>query len=279
MAQGIELLEKIRRWERRLLAALAVAPVVEVVGRVDADGVDGCRDVNRRWNIEFDCDVWRINGGAMRTERLCVRRPVPQQQFGWYRRQAWPQTVICFRARFVDKRRLGCPHALIEAFEASNVSDPELMGYRAEPIDPSHFEDPVFGVFEPELTFEGYRALVNWLGEPTSLYLDATTTKPALRRALASAHELWKHRRAWRTRISRAVLDELLPLKNDGWLIDDEEPLTAKEFLERIAISGIHVEPNGNFEFWFHDGDLFLDHAIVASGSLRNGISDVSIQG
>ena len=74
-------------------------------------------------------------------------------------------------------------------------------------------------------------------------------------------------------------MKELLPLKNESWLSDDEAELTAMDFKARMELVSITVGDNGRFEFWHDDGDLFWGHAIQIDGNLRDGLTDAGISG
>lgn len=39
------------------------------------------------------------------------------------------------------------------------------------------------------------------------------------------------------------------------------------------------IKPDGQFEFWHNDGDMFYGHSIQISGSLKEGLTDSDIPG
>jgi hypothetical protein len=55
--------------------------------------------------------------------------------------------------------------------------------------------------------------------------------------------------------------------------------LTAGEFKKRMALDSITVVPDGSFEFWHNDGDLFWGHLIQIRGNVTEGPTDASIAG
>ncbi len=59
-----------------------------------------------------------------------------------------------------------------------------------------------------------------------------------------------------------AATDELIQLKNETWLEEDEVEITREEFIERIRVQSISIYYDGNFEVWFDDGDIFWGHGI-----------------
>lgn len=57
--------------------------------------------------------------------------------------------------------------------------------------------------------------------------------------------------------------EELLELKNDSWLDEDEELITKEEFASKMSIDTISFQEDGEIEIWYNDGDLFWGHSIT----------------
>jgi len=58
----------------------------------------------------------------------------------------------------------------------------------------------------------------------------------------------------------------LIELKNDFWLDEDEEELTPGDFINRITLVGIHIDVVNNkidnINLEYDDGEIFLGHRI-----------------
>lgn len=63
-------------------------------------------------------------------------------------------------------------------------------------------------------------------------------------------------------RVTKFVANELLSLKNDQWLEEDEPAVSEADFLNTIELDGLNVFTDGSFEVLFKDGDLFWGHWI-----------------
>ena len=74
-------------------------------------------------------------------------------------------------------------------------------------------------------------------------------------------------------------MTEFLGLKNDAWLDEDETKFSKEEFKERLTLNSITVQADGQFEFWYDDGDLFLGHSIRVNGSLSEGPMHAGLEG
>jgi hypothetical protein len=62
-------------------------------------------------------------------------------------------------------------------------------------------------------------------------------------------------------------------------LEEGQDELLPEEFKARMTLDAITVRPDGSFEFWHRDGDMFWGHAIHISGSLLNGPTGADIPG
>ena len=61
----------------------------------------------------------------------------------------------------------------------------------------------------------------------------------------------------WSKKIKDYAVLELLELKNENWLMDGQEELIASDFISTMKLESITAYPDGEFEFWHNDGDLF----------------------
>jgi hypothetical protein len=60
------------------------------------------------------------------------------------------------------------------------------------------------------------------------------------------------------------VADDLLPLKNSGWLGDEEAPLSKAEFMSRLRLTGVNHSDN-IMDLFFDDDGMFLGHWLMVS--------------
>lgn len=69
----------------------------------------------------------------------------------------------------------------------------------------------------------------------------------------------------------------LIELKNDFWLDEDEEELTSGDFINRITLVGIHIDAVNNkidnINLEYDDGEIFLGHRISVDIKDRKIIS------
>ena len=75
------------------------------------------------------------------------------------------------------------------------------------------------------------------------------------------------------------AVEELLELKNDEWLDEDEEPLTSEDFQGAMQLESISFEPDGEVLFFHDDGDLFWGHCILITMDREDRFTHADIAG
>ena len=118
----------------------------------------------------------------------------------------------------------------------------------------------------------GWVGEAEWLGAKCNVSVDHLDDLPV-------AHALWSDQQSWTAKAVNLAVSQLLELKNDTWLGEDEKPLSAVEFGQRLKMESITVGRQGAFELWFDDGDLFWGHSITLKGSLSRGLTHADIAG
>jgi len=77
--------------------------------------------------------------------------------------------------------------------------------------------------------------------------------------------------------INNVIIRDLLHLKNDNWLSENQLPLKKEDFLKSIFPSSIKFSRHAAFELEYNDGNLFRGHSINVSVSSEREITDASL--
>ena len=162
--------------------------------------------------------------------------------------------------------------------ETSPARDGELEAILEELKKPVYLEDEVLGRFTLDRQVNWFEADVDWLGQTVRLSFDWDEDE-AMEDSLRTAKALMADQEEWNRRVLARASEDLLELKNDSWLEEDEEELDAEKFEARLELESIEVRPDGEFCFWFEDGDLFWGHSITVEGTLEGGPEQADIQG
>jgi hypothetical protein len=264
---------------KRLWEQLAASPIVEVLGVVWPPGAGGGKSRGEElWTLRFILDSWRTEGAALQHRPLLVHRQVTEKELKQHQKAIKPYTIVRLKARVVENSIIGTPQALLEELVGVDSSDAELNARSAELQQPVTFSDPVLGTFTLDRRVNWFTGKTKWLEQPISVNLLATEPKE-LQDAVKVACTLWQDQQGWSKRIVDFAVKELLPLKNDSWLDENEAELNAEQFKERMKLESITVSSDGSFDFWHHDGDLFWGHSIQISGDLTKGPTHADIPG
>lgn len=264
---------------RRALAhQLAGQPLQEVVGVVDAHGTCGWPEDGDQWTLSFSLQCWKVPSGPLKTLPLSVELTTTRPLFDSLWEQLPSYAVVRIRARVVEESVVGSPQAQLTEFLGLDRSDAELNQAAVDLQKPVIYRDPQFGEFTLDRSLGWYSSETDWNGTAVSLNLEVDESGK-LDPALQFARSLWKDQKEWAKRIEDYAVLELLPLKNASWLGDDEAELTPKQFKDRMSLESVTVSPDGSFDFWHHDGDLFWGHSIQIRGSLVEGPTLADIPG
>lgn len=279
MAELPDVFAEARLRQERLLEQLAAAPVASIVGVVAPSGVSGGKlGPNEPWIVHFTLEAWRIAAGDIQIRPLAIQRAVTDGELKRLRDQIRPYAVICITARVVVDSMLGSPQGLLETVTGADSNDTALNEYAARLQEPVTYTDQLLGTFTLDRRTGWFSGMVVWGGHSVSLNLSASEL-PGLQGALRTAYTLWKNPDFWSRRIRDYAVEQLLPLKNANWLDEGEAELTGDQFQDRMQLTEITVNPDGSFDFWHNDGDLFWGHAIEIGGNLSEGPTHADIPG
>jgi len=79
--------------------------------------------------------------------------------------------------------------------------------------------------------------------------------------------------------VDEVIIRDLLPLKNDSWLDENETVLSEERFLEAISLTSIDFDQNAGATLYYDDGNTFFGHTIVVEISSKQKVKQASIAG
>ncbi len=254
-------------------AAIADAEVPEslpsdethILGIVHARGAGGGNTPpERRWRLKFTLQPWRVRGGPLRQSPIELHRDVEQAELSRLLETIRPYDVVEVIARgtVAAAELLRIPVAVPE--------DVELSRAASALQEPLSIEDPEFGRLTFDRRHDWFACRADWCGRPITLTLEAGNDE-RLHASLTTARALWRDQSVWAARIEEFAVQRLLAIKNEAWLEPGEVPISAQTFRACIVLESVSAAPDGRFEFWYEDGDLFWGHAILVSGTLADG--------
>lgn len=223
--------------------------------------------------IRFKLCPWRVGGGAPELRPLWVSGDVSAFPEGWQNELSAGRAIALEVVRGSWRSPRGAELVRI----VGDAAGDEPLREADARLRSAAIEDVRFGRLSYLPTHEWYEGKADWAGHEVEIVL--LTEDGAAAPALACAHRLWDKMEAVDAQLRRRIVAELLPLKNETWLEEDEAPLSDRAFLSRIALEAVHIHADGLAEFYFEDGDLFFGHTIIAAREANGEISDVQIAG
>jgi hypothetical protein len=254
---------------------------VEIVGIVHPLGAGGGRAGKETlWTLRFSFQVWRGPDGRIEEQRLSLQRPnLTDRALQEMMAQVKPYDILRLRVRFLP-RPSDPKDSLAEVVEllGTESSDEDLNVRAALLKKPVTIAHPVLGTLTLNRAFDSYQTALDWKSHTIRLHLarEGCKDEEAL---FGLAATLWKGRREWDKQARDFAVKELLELKNGNWLGEDEKEFTPRRFKARMTLEEIAVSPNGHFEFYYNDGNLFWGHVIQVSGTLSQGPTYAGIAG
>ncbi|MEM6784675.1 MAG: DUF2262 domain-containing protein [Bacteroidota bacterium] len=225
----------------------------------------------------FSLAAWRRVGGPLVERKLTILRSVPKGHPGSANAPPGSQVRITVvlsddetRAVFLNDLGLG------DRYE--HASD-DLLDLAEDLRRPATTETERFGTLTENQRLDWMEGTATWNGATVRLTLnrglrgriDAEDITPALE----TAEQLWADQAGWNDRIE-ACAATLYPIWDGGWRRPEDDP---EAFVTLMTLETIVCAPDGAFEFWYDDGDLFAGHAILVGGTTTDGPTEASLAG
>lgn len=272
-----DIFAEMARDHEEFLRRIKNTPEQDIAGLVGANGAGGSKDTSDPWNLIIHLAAWKDSFGTIHRDELRVEIPVPKEELSRQMGAIKAYSVLRLRLRIAEHpngRKQGSGSVL----PVTGVHDEVLSQIASELQKPVVISDPEFGDFKLDRSVDWFCGEATWAGTKIRLELSAGEHADA-DRCLRVTKALWDDQSSWSAKISEYVVTRLLQLKNDSWLDEEESPVTRESFQSRVSLESVIVYPDGAFEFWHDDGDLFWGHSIQVSGSLADGLTDAGISG
>ena len=159
----------------------------------------------------------------------------------------------------------------------SNVDNNRLREILTKRKEPVIFKSKTLGNFELDRRLDWYEGKTDWKGKLIDVYLAGEFEK--IDDAEKNAISILQNHKDWDEYVKEKICEELLKVKNESWLDEDEKPLTTKEFISKIYVESITINNTDEFQMCFNDGDIFWGHAITVESDLKRNIEHIGIEG
>lgn len=157
----------------------------------------------------------------------------------------------------------------------------------ADYTKPIILEDEVLGTLTLNREMSTFDGCCKWMGKDVQISLDVDVeSKASWTRVRNVMKKLVADQEVWDKSLREMAAQKLTTLANE-WMADDEqtnrdpekEPITEKEFAQRIILTEFSISPGGRFTAWYEDDDMFWGHVVTVDGTLKKGLIGADIQG
>lgn len=136
----------------------------------------------------------------------------------------------------------------------------------------------ILGELRYDTKFDWYESQVVFYETQLSISL-SIEDNDKVESILTRASSVVQHLKRYAKDAEEYAVKNLLELKNETWLDEDETFLTSEEFKNRMMLEGLVFSPDGEVEFYYNDGNLFFGHCILITMDKNNCFIDASISG
>lgn len=262
------------RFERNFTENVIEIAAVTGTSGIGAGKVGG----DSMWTASIDLIAWKsLEANALiNREELRLEWLVADEEWEKSRDILNENTIVRLKVRKGENSMM-----LVKVIDSS-YKDEDLEVVLQESMKPVFYNDEVLGEFELEKSVKLFEKRITWAGEKGSLYFDWNDDENVMKSALAIAHTLFKDQDVWNKKIREYASEELVELAND-WLQDNDEAeideITKEMFIDFMKLDTISVYPDGDFEIFFFDGDMFWGHSIIVSGNINGELTSATIAG
>lgn len=265
-------LEDLSQEKRKAFLALFPGKETDLVGITDSGGIsaDKVKDTSL-WRITLVLSAWMDE-----YEQVLYRTParleamVDETLLNYLRERTPRNFIISVTVRPSEE----AGRFLITDLPKPGF-DPELKALLEEQKKPVTLEVEGLGTFSLNRELGWYDTSADWMGEEISLNLEQN--EETLLAAQETAKVLMSNQTDWDRRIRSYAAEQLLERVNALLEEEDAEPYTADSLAEQLRLDSILTGPEGTFEFWFSDEDLFLAHPVHVTGSLEHGLQSAEM--
>lgn len=253
--------------------------VIEVAAVTGASGVSaGKAGGDILWNASIDLIAWKCvhSNEPVKNEVLRLEWLSDDAELKKSRDLLHKNKIVRLQVRKAEKTMM-----LVNILEIE-YEDDDLNRVLQDSMKPVFYNDEVLGRFELDKSVKLFEKKISWSGEEGRLYFDWDENVDIMKSALETANVLLKDPDDWNKKIKMYAAEELVELANE-WLQDNEESdideITKEMFVDFMKLDSISVYPEGDFEIFFFDGDMFWGHYIIVNGNINEGFTSADIAG
>jgi hypothetical protein len=228
------------------------------------------------WTASIDLIAWKSldENEGVKKEEIQLRWLVDEEEVEKAMNLLQSNTVVKLQVR------TGTDSMMLVNILEPEYKDEELETIVKKSVKPVYYHDEIFGKFTLEKSIKVFEKNISWDNKQCELYFDWHEDESMMKSALKTAHKLFEEQDKWSQKIRMYAAAELVDLAND-WLQEEDEieEMTKEMFMDLMNLDTISVYPEGDFDFYFSDGDMFTGHSIIVEGNINGTFTRAQIVG
>lgn len=242
------------------------------IGLIDEDGVTKS-SFEDECSMSFSFVAYIKNEGEVTEKEVVIHKEIPSIDHTI--KGLEPLTIVKINGD--QKLYHGQNRINLKSVLKTNIKHEGLTDILTNRLKPVTYESSVLGTFNLDRRANWFERKFLWNENEIDLCLSCEIDE--IQELENVAIQVCNNPTDWEGKLKSKISEELLQLKNESWLDENESPISESEFLSRIFLENLTIHENGDFEAWFNDGDTFWGHSINVSANINGTIEDCGIHG
>lgn len=293
MFRMFEKREEMKMWESMLQTKTYQKRMEDTLQELEIQAVTGAGGFGagkagkeKFWSASIELTAWKeVQSGEVHQGEILLSTPADDRLLKHLQNTVKGDSVIRCRVRPSRNGRF-----LLMTGPVQPGDDKELKVLLEEQMREVTMEVEGLGTFTLERLVDWFETRTEWQGHEIILSF-CQDEEEVMEQSIETARILMADQEGWDQRVRECAVKNLLDLAND-WaaeemdpeeldddLDEDEQPVSRERFLECLELESIQAEEDGEFEFWFGDGDMFYGHSIHVTGNVKDGPDWAGIEG
>lgn len=247
--------------------------MMQIVAVTGPSGVVGNREPGEKlWMASIVLTAWRLSQTSepVHEEPKRLMLEADDERLKWMQRMIKKDSVVRLQVR--DAAGGFWLEEVLESF-CADVEMQEICERQQEPVC---YTDPVLGEFRLNRATRVYEKQLHRPGTEVCLSF-AEEEEERMKLSLETARILTGNLEFWVESGAAYAADQLLSLKNESWLQENETTVSRDAFLSALWLNDIQVMADGKFRLWYSDGNLFGGQSVYVDGSVYGRFSRAGI--
>ena len=242
------------------------------IGIIDENGV-GLSSSKNVCSMSFNFCNYVINDEETIHGEVTVYKKVPSMDYTVKGLDAL--TIVKISGEKISKN--GQNRIKLSSIVQSNYKHDRLNDKLEERKKPVLFKSKTFGIFVLDRGSGWFETNAFWNDVEIELFLSTDLNQIEDLETLAL--KIWEDQTKWDLKLKAKISNDLLKLKNEAWLEEEESSITMDEFQSKLVLENIVIFKDGDFEAYYNDGDLFWGHSISVEANINGSMSDAMLSG